>query len=615
MYIRATKTHSKGGKPAFSYRLSRSVRIGDKVRQETLLNLGVDYAVPRRQWRDVVLVTEVLLAGRRPMLPVPADIQAAAEDLVHRLRARGLAPAAPERRGRERAVATVDLDTLEHDDTRTVGGERVCLAGLSELGFGDLLHEQGVRGRDARVAIALVVAKMLHPSSEREALRWLREDSAALELLDLDRGKALSLQKLYRTGDVLWRHRRALQAGLFRRERELLELPDTIVFYDLTNTWYTGRQDKKLLRFGRSKERRNNCPLVTLALSLDGAGFPRGCEVLAGDVSEPSTLRAGGGTVSRRRRARERGRSRRWFWHAGIATEANIGWLRERGYGWICVSKEARPAPPEGDADLTLTTSARQEVQAWRLEGDGEEVRLYAVSEAKRATEEALLARHRARYEEALRRLDEGLTIPHRRKRYEKVMETVGQLRERHRLVSAQYEVDVTRGEGPNATAVVWTRTKRHAARDAGVGSYLLRSSRTDWATERIVRTYWRLTEIEATFRSLKTELGLRPIWHVKRSRIAAHLFLAVLAYHGVHLIRTRLKARDIPLSWDTIRTRLRPWVRMTTTIRETNGRLIVNRQDVRPPAQLAQIARAVGVEPYHHRRRTRRRPDDTTQT
>ena len=611
MYIRATKTHTKGGKPAFSYRLSRSVRIGDKVRQETLLNLGVEYPVPREQWRDVVLVTEVLLAGQRPMLPVPADIQAAAEDLVHRLRAQGVAPAAPERR--ERAVATVDLDTLEHDATRTVGGERVCLAALEELGFRDLLHAQGVRGRDARVAIALVVAKMLHPSSEREALRWLREDSAALELLDLDRGKALSLQKLYRTGDVLWRHRRALQAGLFRRERELLELPDTIVFYDLTNTWYTGRRDKELLRFGRSKEGRSN-PLVTLALSLDGAGFPRGCEVLAGDVSEPSTLQAALERFEAEVGAGE-GPRPTVVLDAGIATEENIVWLRERGYGWICVSREVRPAPPEGAADVTLTTSARQEVEAWRLDGDGEEVRLYAVSEAKRATDEAMLARQRTRYEAALRHLHEGLTIPHRRKQYEKVMDTVGRLRERYRLVSGQYAVEVTKGEGPNATAVTWTRTKRYAARDAGAGSYLLRSSRTDWDTEQIVRTYWRLTEIEATFRSLKTESGLRPIWHVKRSRIAAHLFLAVLAYHGVHLIRTRLKARDIPLSWDALRSRLRPWVRLTTTVRETNGRLIVNRQDVRPPAHLAQIARTVGVEPYHHRRRTRHRPDDNTQT
>ena len=613
VYIRATKTHTRDGNTAKSYRLSRSVRIGDKVRQETLLNLGVDYPVPKQQWRDVALVTELLLAGQRPMLPVPSDIQVAAEDLVRRLRAVGLGPQEPERRGRERAVATVDLDTLEHEDSRSAGGERVCLAGLEELGFRDLLHAQGVRGRDARIATALVVAKMLHPSSEREALRWLREDSAALELLDLDRGKAVSLQKLYRTGDVLWRFRRELQAGLFRRERKLLELPDTIVFYDLTNTWYTGRSDEELLRFGRSKEGRKH-PLVTLALSLDGAGFPRGCEVLAGDVSEPATLAAalerfeaelGGGG----------GQKPTVILDAGIATEENIGWLRERGYGWICVSRETRPAPPEGEADVTLTTSAKQEVAAWRLEEDEGEVRLVAVSEGKRASEEALLGRHRERYETALRHLHEGLTIPHRRKRYEKVMDTVGRLRERYRQVSAQYEVDVTKGAGPNATAVVWTRTKRYAARDAGAGSYLLRTSQTEWSTEQIVRTYWRLTEIEATFRSLKTELGLRPIWHVKHSRIAAHLFLAVLAYHAVHLIRTRLKARDIPLSWDGIRTRLSPWVRITTTIRETNGRLIVNRQDAHPPAQVAQIARAVGVEPHHHRRRTRQKPDPNTQT
>ena len=615
MYIRATKTHTKGGKAARSCRLCRSVRIGDKVSQETLLNLGVDYPVPKRQWRDVVLVTETLLAGRRPMLPVPPDIEAAAEDLVRRLRATGLAPAAPERQGRDWALATVDLNTLEHEDTRTVGGERVCLAGLEELGFRDLLHAQGVRLRDARIATALVVAKMLHPSSEREAFRWLREDSAALELLGLDRGKALSLQKLYRTGDVLWRHRRALQAGLFRRERELLELPDTIVFYDLTNTWYTGRSAPELLQFGRSKERRNNCPLVTLALSLDGAGFPRGCEVLAGNVSEPSTLEAALKRFEAEVGAGER-KKPTVVLDAGIATEENVVWLRERGYGWICVSREARSAPPEGAADITLTTSAQQEVLAWKLEGEDEgEVRLVAVSEAKRATDEAMLARRRKRYEAALQHLHEGLTLPRRRKRYEKVLDTVGRLRERYRLVSGQYAVEVTKGEGPNATAVEWTRTKRYGARDAAVGSYLLRSSRTDWDTEQIVRTYWRLTEIEATFRSLKTELGLRPIWHVKRSRIAAHLFLAVLAYHGVHLIRTRLKAHNIPLSWAGIRTRLRPWVRMTTTIRETNGRLIVNRQDVRPPAHLAQIARAVGVEPHHHRRRTRRKPDKNTQT
>ena len=166
----------------------------------------------------------------------------------------------------------------------------------------------------------------------------------------------------------------------------------------------------------------------------------------------------------------------------------------------------------------------------------------------------------------------------------------------------------MARGEGPNASSVTFTRKKGYAEADAG--AYVLRTSHEDWSVERVVRTYWRLTEIESTFRALKTDLGLRPIWHVKPRRIAAHLFIAVLAFHGVHLLRTRLKAKGIPLSWGSLRRRLRRWGRITTTIEETNGGLIVNRQDVRPGAELANIARAVGVEPRLHRRRSRTRRD-----
>ena len=139
-----------------------------------------------------------------------------------------------------------------------------------------------------------------------------------------------------------------MQAGLFRRERELLELPDTIVFYDLTNTWYTGRSDEKLLRFGRSKERRHHCPLVTLALSLDGAGFPRGCEVLAGDVSEPSTLEAALERFEAEVGTRA-GPKPTVVLDAGIATEENVAWLRDAGV-WLdlCEPGGASDAPGGG---------------------------------------------------------------------------------------------------------------------------------------------------------------------------------------------------------------------------------------------------------------------------
>ncbi len=140
------------------------------------------------------------------------------------------------------------------------------------------------------------------------------------------------------------------------------------------------------------------------------------------------------------------------------------------------------------------------------------------------------------------------------------------------------------------ASAVTWQRNRKHAGREAKAGTYVLRTSDADWDLDRIVQTYWKLTELEATFRSLKDEIGLRPIWHTKGSRIRAHLFfgvatewwtvegVAVLAYHGVHLLRRRLAARGYHHSWTTIRRKLAGWVRLTTTLRMPNGEHIVFR-------------------------------------
>ena len=158
----------------------------------------------------------------------------------------------------------------------------------------------------------------------------------------------------------------------------------------------------------------------------------------------------------------------------------------------------------------------------------------------------------------------------------------------------------------PLAAAVHWERNDRHARKDARAGTYVLRTSHTDWGLERVVRTDWQLTRIEATFRSLKSEIGLRPIWHAKRDRIRAHLFIAVLACHAVHLLRTRLGERGISDSWQTIRNKLSTWMRLTTTLITADGERIECRQNTRPDAEAAALARAAGVTPQLERVRTR---------
>ena len=142
---------------------------------------------------------------------------------------------------------------------------------------------------------------------------------------------------------------------------------------------------------------------------------------------------------------------------------------------------------------------------------------------------------------------------------------------------------------------------------------WLLRTSHADWDAERVLRTDWTLTEVEATFRELKSSLGLRPIYQSLDRRVSAHLFIAVLAYHALHLIRTRLRAQGIRLSWQSIREELRGWTRVTTTVRTTDGTLITNRQDARPRPEAARIAKAAGLQPRLYRRRMRTGKPETS--
>ncbi|MDE0531158.1 MAG: hypothetical protein OXI01_06875 [Albidovulum sp.] len=102
---------------------------------------------------------------------------------------------------------------------------------------------------------------------------------------------------------------------------------------------------------------------------------------------------------------------------------------------------------------------------------------------------------------------------------------------------------------------------------------------------------------MEATFRSLKSELVPGPVFHQLDSRIGSHLPVAALAYHPAHLVRTRLKAQGLHLSWASIRESMRSWVRITATLRRTDGILVASRQDSNPGAEQDPVSRAAGVE------------------
>ena len=150
-------------------------------------------------------------------------------------------------------------------------------------------------------------------------------------------------------------------------------------------------------------------------------------------------------------------------------------------------------------------------------------------------------------------------------------MEKIGRLKEKYKKIQRFYDIDITTIESPQtkgakiATAVTYPQNALAQHADSHLGSYVLSSSRQDMSEEELVRLYWQLTEIEATFRSVKTELGMRPVFHQKDCRIKAHIWLSILAYYCVHTLRSQLKIHAHHESWSSLRKRIGHRVRLTT--------------------------------------------------
>ena len=415
---------------------------------------------------------------------------------------------------------------------------------MDQLALRTGLQELGLSGSLCAAAIGSVIARMARPGSERATRRWLGERSALGELLEVD-FQTMGPMQLYRASDALMAHREAIERHLFDRAMGLFDLHPTVTLYDLTNTFFEGeaaRQPKA--QRGHSKDKRTDCPLLTLALVLDSSGFVRRSKVFAGNVREHHT-------VAEMLEALNAPREALVVMDRGIATEDRVQWLRNNGYRYLVVSRE-RIRQFDPDAAQRIETAQRQGVHLHKVVSeDGHEARLYCFSEERAAKERGIVERFARRFETALTALSDGLSRPRTRKRVDQVWERIGRLKAKNQRVAQHYDIELdTDPSAERATAVRFTRRPVEGSMMTHPGVYCLRSNQTDWDEETLWRTYVTLTDLEAVFRSLKSELGLRPIFHHKPIRAEGHLFITVIAYqlvaaHPTTAARSR-RAREL---------------------------------------------------------------------
>ena len=442
----------------------------------------------------------------------------------------------------------IDIDSLEIIRPRSVGKEHVALEALRRLELDKKLKELGFTGPQLSAAIGTIVGRMCFPGSELATHNWLQNITGLGELIAFDYGKT-SLYSLYQVSDKLLKHKEAIESHLFNQEKQLFSFRETISLYDLTNTYFEGSCKRNdLAAYGHSKEKRTDCPLVTLALVLDASGFPKKSKVFEGNVSESRTLAEMiKGLESNVPQQLFEQKNATIVMDAGIATEGNIEWLKEHNYPYIVVSRKHHREFNE-DAAVVVKEDGEYKVKVQKtVDSETGEALLYCHSTRKEQKEQSIADRFIKRFEDNMQKLAEGLHKKNCTKNYDKILIRIGRIKQKNPKAAKQYKIHVEKDkECGNASRISWEHTPQAETPDTFPGIYCLRTSHKDWDESKLWHTYTMLTDLESVFRSLKTELGLRPVYHQKTDRVTSHLFITILAYHIVHTIRYQLKLSDI---------------------------------------------------------------------
>ncbi len=601
MFIRRTTIKSrKTGKPYYTYRLVESVRTGKSVRQHTLRNLGTHFPYPRDKWPEMAGRIEDIIRGQKTLFKLTKDLETACQHYAALIiedqnRTEDLSDRDdPDYRN-------VDINTLESIRPRSVAIEHVAYQTLRQLQLDKKLKELGFNKHQLNAAIGTIVGRMAEPGSELKTHYWLQNDSGLGELIGYD-FENMSLDRIYQASDVLLKHKEELEKHLYEHHRQSFQLSETITLYDLTNTYFEGScKYNEWGALGRSKEKRSDCPLVTLGLVLDGSGFPKRSKVFKGNVSEAKTL----AEMIQELDCRPEEENQKELFEtpkpivvmdAGIATEDNIAWLKSNHYRYLVVSrKRHREFSEEGvvvKKDKDCTVKAYKKIN----EETGE-IELYCHSTSREKKEKAIANRFTVRYEDALKKLGDGLHKKGCVKKYDKVIERLGRLKQRYSKAAKHYRVTIEKDDlKGNATEINWERIIPTNTTDSFPGVYCLRTNEKGWDEALLWRTYTMLTDLEAVFRSLKSELGLRPVFHQKTRRVSGHLFISLLAYHHVHTIRLQLKKKGFCSSWSNLRMQLNGQDRVTTTMQCKNGETVHVRKSTRAEPRQKQIYDALSL-------------------
>lgn len=294
-----------------------------------------------------------------------------------------------------------------------------------------------------------------------------------------------------------------------------------------------------MMRRGYSRDHRPDCEQMVIALIVNSEGFPFSYETFDGNRADVSTME----TILRMVE-RKYGKARRiWVMDRGVVSEENLAAIRKRGGQYLVGTPRSQMKRFESELLQENWTQVREDVEIKQIPiPQGEETYVLCRTAGRKEKEKAIRERFSVRMENALRGLAKSIAQGRLKDRY-KMERRLGRIQERHPQVHDLYEVVLEETEA--GIRLTWAmKAERKQWRDLREGAYLLRTNVQAESAEELWSKYMQLTEAEASFRVLKSELQIRPLFHQKEPRVKAHVMVAFLGYALWVTLKHLLKRR-----------------------------------------------------------------------
>jgi len=619
MYFKVSmRTNPATGIYSGYYRLVESYRNHlDRVCHRTILNAGYLDGLSTDQLNLIQKILTAKVANYdKPLFELPytddTTVIRYVDEFYQRMVAEKRIDILVEKKGekalrRGKDLQMIDLNSIRNKDVREIGSEWLSYQAMCQLRIAPFLDSLGWGEDQIRLALTHIISRAVYPASELETTRWIRENSAVCEITGFDTGQ-VTKDRLYAISKKLYAEKEALEQYLSVRTNELFDIQDKIILYDLTNTYFEGRkQGSKLAKYGRSKEKRSDSKLVVLGLVINPEGFIKYSSILEGNMADSKTLE---GMINKLRiNTSSSARKALIVIDAGIASDENLKMMLENGYDYLCVSRSSlkRYNIEAGAATVSVTDNRKQKIELCRVKsGNNTDYCLKVESHSKELKERSMNEQFRSRFEAGLQKIVDSLTKKGGVKQVDKVNMRIGRLKQKYPSIQRYFDIVTEVHDQPETkwkkkvtepgnakkqivTAVKWA-VKEGVDINARSGVYFLRTSLQAKTEENIWQFYNTIRDIEATFRTLKSDLDLRPIYHQKDENTMAHLHLGLLAYWLVNTVRHQLKQDGIHSGWREIVRTMNTQKAVTTLAQNNHEEVIMIRRCSEPNQQVRRL-------------------------